>query len=203
VNPVAIRILLVEDDALFRGTLGDWLERAGFHVWRAPEGASALKLLREQVVDVVVTDLAMPEFGGLQLLDAICEEFPGLQVVFLTGQATLEVAIAALREGRAFDFVRKPLRDLSGFRQTIERAAHRTQDRRREVTRRVPEEVPLPERDLDILRLLGAGLENQAIAERLSLSEKTVRNRLSQLYDRVGVENRTQAVLLGRERGWI
>lgn len=200
---MTIRILLVEDDALFRGTLGDWLERAGYEVARAPEGATALTLLRERSFDVVVTDLAMPEFGGLQLLDAICEEFPGLQVVFLTGQATLDVAIVALREGRAFDFVRKPLRDLSGFRQTIEKAAHRTQDRRREAVRLVPQASPLAERDLDILRLLGAGLENQAIADRLSLSEKTVRNRLSQLYDRVGVENRTQAVLLGRERGWI
>jgi DNA-binding NarL/FixJ family response regulator len=200
---VTIRILLVEDDALFRGTLGDWLGRAGYAVTPAADGLAALKLLREQTFDVVVTDVAMPSFDGLQLLDVIVAELPALQVVFLTGQATLEIAVAALREGRAFDFVRKPLRDLSGFRQTIERAAIRTQDRRREQPRQATADAPLPERDIAILRLLGAGMENQAIAMRLGLSEKTVRNRLSQLYDRVGVENRTQAVVLGRERGWI
>ena len=200
---MTIRILLVEDDALFRGTLGDWLARAGYAVTPAPDGMAALKLLREQAFDVVVTDVAMPSFDGLQLLDVIVTELPALQVVFLTGQATLEIAVAALREGRAFDFVRKPLRDLSGFRQTIEKAAVRTQDRRREQARVATADAPLPERDIAILRLLGAGLENQAIAMRLGLSEKTVRNRLSQLYDRVGVENRTQAVVLGRERGWI
>jgi DNA-binding NarL/FixJ family response regulator len=193
------RLLLVEDDAEFRTNLSQWMTRVGYEVATASDGAEALQVLRRQAVDVVVTDLVMPRCSGLELLDAVAQAHPEVQVVFLTGQASLEAAIAALRQGRAFDFVLKPLRDHSAFRATVDRAARLARERAIELKRQadVPE---LPERDREILALLGRGLDNQAIAEHLSLSAQTVRNRLSALYDRLGVENRTQAVLWAQAR---
>jgi DNA-binding NarL/FixJ family response regulator len=196
------RVLLVEDDADFRANMGTWLGRAGYDVVLAEDGAAAVALLGGASFDVVVTDLCMPAMSGLELLGVVAERHPATQVVFLTGQATLDAAIAALREGRAFDFVLKPLRDLSAFRATIERAAARAREKA-PVARPTAADPLLPERDREILALVGLGLDNRAIAERLTLSERTVRNRLSALYDRLGVTNRTQAVLWGQERGLI
>lgn len=199
-----IRVLLVEDDADFRANLGRWLARAGFAVGEAADGGEALARLREAPYDVVVTDLCMPHCSGLELLDALDgERFCG-EVVFLTGQGSLETAVAALRGGRAFDYMLKPLRDLSGFRATLERAAARARTRADEA-RLQSDSGPalLPERDQEILLLVGQGLDNREIAARLGISERTVRNRLSMLYDRLGVANRTQAVLWGQARGLI
>lgn len=196
-------VLIVEDDTPFRTNLALWLQRAGYAVADAADLAPALQLLRSRPFDVVVTDLCLPGGSGLDLLAMVEAECPGLQVVFLTGQGTLEVAVAALREGRAFDFLLKPLRDLSAFRGTIERAAVRSAERRSCLKAHNVDPEGLTERDLALLGLLGQGLDNQTIAERLRLSEKTIRNRLSALYDRLDVANRTQAVLVSREQGWI
>jgi DNA-binding NarL/FixJ family response regulator len=199
-----IRVLLVEDDAEFRSNLGQWLARAGFAVSEAADGGEALARLREAPCDVVVTDLCMPRCSGIELLDALeGERFSG-EVVFLTGQGSLETAIAALRGGRAFDYMLKPLRDLSGFRATLERAAARARIRADEA-RRQGDTGPalLPERDHEILLLVGQGLDNREIGARLGISERTVRNRLSMLYERLGVANRTQAVLWGQARGLL
>lgn len=195
-------LLIVEDDLPFRTNLGLWLRRAGYDVAEADDVAPALRHLRAVPIDVVVTDLVLPGGSGLDVLGAVERERPGTQVVFLTGQPTLEVAIAALREGRAFDFLLKPLRDMSAFRGTLERAAARAADERARSRARTAPVDGLSERDLALLALLGQGLDNQSIAERLTLSEKTVRNRLSALYERLHVANRTQAVLLSQERGW-
>jgi DNA-binding NarL/FixJ family response regulator len=196
-------LLIVEDDTPFRTNLSLWLGRAGYTVADAEDLGPALTLLRSQPFDVVVTDLCLPGGSGLDLLAAVEAERPGVQVVFLTGQGSLEVAIAALREGRAFDFLLKPLTDLSAFRATLERAVARSAERRASLRVRTVPTDGLTERDLAILGLLGQGLDNQAIAERLMLSEKTIRNRLSALYERLNVANRTQAVLVSREHGWI
>lgn len=196
-------LLIVEDDTPFRTNLSLWLARAGYNVTDADDLCPAVQLLRQQPFDVVVTDLCLPGGSGLDLMAMVEAECPDVQVVFLTGQGTMEVAIAALREGRAFDFLLKPLRDLSAFRATIERAATRSAEKRLERRVSLVPAAGLSERDLALLGLLGQGLDNQAIADRLKLSEKTIRNRLSDLYARLQVANRTQAVVVSREHGWI
>lgn len=197
------RLLLVEDDAAFRSNLAAWLSRAGYEVAVAEDGARAAAALRQRPVEVVITDLCMPGASGLELLAVVAEEHPATQVIFLTGQPTLEAAIAALREGRAFDFVLKPLRDLSAFRAIVERAAARARELGRQPRPETADGVELAPRDREILALLGHGLDNRAIAEQLGLSERTIRNRLSALYEHLGVASRTQAVLWGQANGLV
>lgn len=123
-------VLIADDDDDFRLTVRDWLRLRGFAVWEARDGLEALAHLDERPFDVVLTDLMMPRCDGLQLLAAIRERDPSLAVVFLTGQATLEVAIEALREGRSFDFLQKPMRDLRTVEKVIRRALeHRARQR--------------------------------------------------------------------------
>lgn len=103
------RLLLVDDDATVRALLGQQLEMAGFSVTAASDGATALALLGddEAAVDIVVTDLSMPEMSGLELIRAIRARFPKLPAVLATGYAT-DHAIEQ-EDGLAFTLLRKPV----------------------------------------------------------------------------------------------
>lgn len=120
------RILIVEDDADFRATLCDWLACSGYAVSEAANGLEALTMAQTASFAVVVTDLRMPAMDGLELLERLKAIAPEVPVIFLTGQATLKDAVEALRHGRGFDFLEKPLSDLSQLDAVITRALHKT-----------------------------------------------------------------------------
>jgi len=122
-------LLLAEDEQDLRLSLRDFLEMKGYEVLEARDGLEALELSHRHAVDVVLTDLKMPKLDGLGLLKALKERDPGLQVIFLTGQATVTDAIEALREGRSFDFLLKPIGDLRRLDRVIRRAYERRLER--------------------------------------------------------------------------
>ena len=114
--------MVVEDDEDLRLTLSEWLEMKGYAVWSAEDGLEAMGLAARQTFDVVVTDLKMPNCDGLQLLSILKARDPDVQVIFLTGEASMNDAIEALREGRSFDFLQKPLHDFQRLENVISRA---------------------------------------------------------------------------------
>ena len=100
-------ILVVDDEPSMRTALGEVLTRTGHPVVVARDGHEALALLEQQAVWLVLTDLRMPRLGGLDLLREVKRRWPGTLVVLITGYATLESAIDALRGG-ASDYLLKP-----------------------------------------------------------------------------------------------
>lgn len=116
------KILVAEDEAELRLTLCEWLTRRGFAVTGASDGLEALEMASREHFDVVLTDLRMPRCDGLTLLSNLKARDPHVAVVFLSGQATLSDAIEALREGRSFDFLQKPVHDLRRVSDVVERA---------------------------------------------------------------------------------
>lgn len=104
----AIHILLVDDEERFALNLARLLKARGFIVFTAFDGQGALALLSsEKKVAVVVLDVRMPGMDGIDTLQHIKERYPDIEVIMLTGQATLEDGIQALRRG-AFDYLQKP-----------------------------------------------------------------------------------------------
>ncbi|MED5374110.1 MAG: sigma-54 dependent transcriptional regulator [Myxococcota bacterium] len=103
------RILVVDDEEANRVTLERILRREGWEVLQAPEGRSALELLRSEGADAVVSDLKMPGMSGLELLRATREVAPEVQFVLMTAYGTVETAVEAMKDG-AYDFVTKPLK---------------------------------------------------------------------------------------------
>lgn len=101
-------ILIIDDEDGIRKVLGDILEDEGFSVLRAPDGPQALRLLTAEVVDLVFLDVWMPGMGGLDVLRSIKEGFPEVPVVMISGHASIDVAVKAVKSG-AWDFVEKPL----------------------------------------------------------------------------------------------
>jgi diguanylate cyclase (GGDEF)-like protein len=103
------RILVVDDDRLIREMTRDALAEEGFRVAVAASGSEALTTLTQDgPFDVVVTDLSMPEMDGLELIEKIKREQPRTDVIVLTGHASLETALQAMRLGAA-DYLRKPV----------------------------------------------------------------------------------------------
>lgn len=104
----AIRVLLVDDEAEFLETLVKRLKKRRVDVQGVRSGEEALEFIRTQPVDVVVLDVKMPGMDGIQTLKAIKSMNPLVEVIMLTGHASVEVAIQGMELG-AFDYLMKPM----------------------------------------------------------------------------------------------
>jgi len=102
-----MKILLVEDEKTIAITLGDDLTGAGHAVVHTPDGKEAMQLLKEQSFDCVITDVRLPGADGLQVLKAAKAARPETEVLMMTGYATIEQAVEAMRAG-ADDYIQKP-----------------------------------------------------------------------------------------------
>ncbi len=102
------RILIAEDEQILRQTLAKLLETEGYEVLQAADGRAAYELVVEQSVDLVISDLRMPELDGLQLLSRLVQLAPELPVIMVTAYGTVDNAVAAMRKG-AWDYLLKPV----------------------------------------------------------------------------------------------
>ncbi len=102
------RILIADDDEAARAGLADLLSAWGYQVEEAVDGKDALERAPAFGPSVVIADLVMPGLDGLGLLKPLAEVCPNTAVILLTGHATVETAVAAMREG-AYDYLTKPV----------------------------------------------------------------------------------------------
>jgi len=116
-----IELLLVDDETDFRESAAQYFRRRGHHVTAVPTGSAALQSLRQRQFDVAVIDVHMPEMDGVELLKRLRVEGDHLQVVMLTGGATVDTAVASMKAG-AVDYVSKPIR-LADLEAIIRKAA--------------------------------------------------------------------------------
>ena len=101
-------VLLVDDEAEFLETLVKRIRKRNVNVHGAKSGEEALSFLKEQAVDVVVLDVRMPGLDGIETLRKLKKDHPLIEVIMLTGHASLEVAIEGMELG-AFDYLMKPI----------------------------------------------------------------------------------------------
>jgi len=104
---MAASVLVIDDEQLMRDFVKETLSRAGYNVAVASDGVTGIEMLEKQPVDLVVTDLKMPQMDGLEVLRRIKTRFPGVNVVVMTAYATVETAVSALKAG-AIDYIMKP-----------------------------------------------------------------------------------------------
>ena len=102
-----VRILIIDDEKVIREGVGRALSKRGYEIAKAEDGNRGLELLKEQEFHIVLTDLMMPGIDGFAVLDWIVENQPHVQVIVITGFATVSKAVTAMKQG-AFDFVGKP-----------------------------------------------------------------------------------------------
>ena len=102
-----IRLLLVDDEEDFRATLANRLRKREFEVTQAESGSRALEALKTRAIDVAVVDVKMPGMDGLETLREIKRVAPHIEVIMLTGHASVESGVEGMRLG-AFDYIMKP-----------------------------------------------------------------------------------------------
>ncbi len=134
-----IRALIVDNDAAHAETMADSLSRVGYECTVATTGAEGAGLLEKGAFEIVITDLKMPDVGGLEIL-AICnEKLPDAEVILVTGHGTVQSAVEAMQQG-AFNYLLKPL-DLKQLRAVVDNASRNQHLRRAnaELNRRLDE----------------------------------------------------------------
>ncbi|MGD8387685.1 MAG: response regulator [Desulfobacteraceae bacterium] len=109
VPPLKLNILAVDDDRRMRSVLKSLLAEEGHEVATSSDGLEAIAQCRETAFDLVITDLMMPGASGIEVLKACRQSYPDTLVVLITGFASLETAIEAIREG-AYDYITKPFK---------------------------------------------------------------------------------------------
>jgi two-component system NarL family response regulator len=211
-----IRLLIAEDETIVRMALAQLLatEADIEVVGQAADGEKAVDLARRMKPGVVLTDLSMPRLDGIAAIRQIREEMPECAIVVLTIHHDDDHLFAAIKAG-ASGYVLKD----APPEQTVEaiRAAARGEGfigpslvgrvleefarvaRLRAASKEVFAE--LTRREMEILELLGKGLRNKNIADRLFLSEKTVKNHISSIFVKLQVNDRTQAALIASKHG--
>lgn len=107
VSKSQISVLVVDDDRLIRASMAKQLEASGYQATCASSAPEALVTLARIDVDIVLSDLRMPEMGGLEFLSEIKQRFPSVEVILMTAYASVETAVTALQQG-AYDYLTKP-----------------------------------------------------------------------------------------------
>jgi putative nucleotidyltransferase with HDIG domain len=147
-------ILVVDDEHVIRDILADFLTMEGFSVRTASDGAAALIELSRARYDLVLSDLKMPNMGGIELLQAIAQHHPNLVTIIMTGFGTVETAIDAMKRG-AYDYIMKPFK--------MEEVVH--------TVRRGLERKKLAAENIRLKEALSLYKVSEAIAASLSLDE--------------------------------
>jgi DNA-binding NarL/FixJ family response regulator len=204
------RVVIADDHPLFREGLRALLDGIGVDVvGEAADGAEALAAVREHRPDVIFMDLRMPVLSGVEATRRISTEWPDTAVLVLTmseDAASLQAALGAGARGYLLkestkDDVRRALEAVTrGDLVVGARAATQVRTALHAAGRSTP--FPqLSEREHEVLELLARGLSNAAIAQRLFLAEKTVRNRISAVLAKLDVESRSAAIARARDAG--
>lgn len=211
-----IRVVLADDHVLFRQALRHLLEMESDIrvVAEADDGSAAIELVTRHLPDVVVLDLSMPAVDGITAAGALREKYPHLGILMLTMFAEDAQVIRAIRAGadgyllknsestRVVEAIRAVARGESTIDPELASKVMNEFRRMSDVDTSL-NVSGLTDREVSLLQLVAGGLSNKEIAEELGLAESTVKNRLSILFQKLDVKDRTQAAIYAMTHGLV
>lgn len=216
-----IKVLLADDHVVVRAGTRQLIER---HpdisvVGEASNGQEAVQLTANLLPDVVVMDVRMPGMGGIEATRRIKEEYPQVAVLVLTAHDDDEYVFALLQAGAngyllktaEADELVKAIRTVMSGQLALTPAVAGKVVSQFTSGKTLPDLVSniehnyggLTEREMDILRLVGKGLTNKEIGRNLYISDRTVQAHLSNIFSKLDVSSRTEAVMHAVRQGWI
>jgi len=208
-----VTVLIVDDHAVVRRGIRALLEAEGdfLVVGEASSGAQAVLLAADLAPDVVLMDLVMPEFDGVEATRLLKQRSPRSQVIVLTSYHEDEQIFPAIRAG-ALSYLLKGV-GLDELTEAVRKAARGEATLHPHVAARLVQELhgasqetaslyqSLSEREREVLRLIAEGLSNAQIAEKLVISERTVKSHVNNILSKLHVVDRTQAAIFAWRSG--
>ncbi len=210
-----IEIFLVDDHAIVREGLRAVISHEPdlSIVGEASDGEEAITLTRRLKPDVILMDLLMPKKGGIDAIREILEENPQQKILVLTSFAEVDRILPAIRSG-ALGYIIKnssPNELMKAIRDVANGAVYMQPEIARQLfhglsINQEPQKQPLDElsaREIEILKLVAAGMTNEEIGVRLSISSRTVGVHVTHILEKLGINNRTQAALFALRNGLV
>lgn len=220
-KPEPIKVAVVDDHPVVRAGIRAILAAAGgiSVVAEGSSGQDALRLASEAQPDVLLLDVNLPDVDGLEVTRRLRSRGDLTAIVILTVHDDSQTVFGLLEAGATGYLLKDeaPDRLAAAIRaaasgetwlspavagQVVRRAVGNAPGRGAQADRFEPPASPLTPRELEVLQLLAQGLDNEAIAQRLVLTRRTVQNHISTIYDKLGVTSRTEALLYAVGHGW-
>lgn len=199
-----MKILLAEDQSMLRDALSQLLQLQPdvTSVSQVADGREAVELLKTNPVDVAILDVEMPYQTGLDVLEWVKEHQPAVKVIIVTTfkrPGYFERAVKA--DVDAYVLKERSIADLMKTIHTVLAGQKEYSPELMEVL--MTHKNPLSHQELLVLEAAATGLSNKEIAEKLYLSNGTIRNYMSTILTKLAADNRTEAVRIAQEQGWI
>jgi len=205
-NKPPIRVFSVDDHPLLREGIAALVNNQSDMklIAQASTGAEAIQLFKQQSPDVTLLDLRLPDMSGIDVLIAIRSEFPEARVIMLTTfEGDVEIQRALQAGARGYLLKNMPPSELLDVIRQVHAGKKRIPP---EIASQLLEHMSdegLTEREIEVLREVADGNRNRDIAEKLFISEETVKVHLKHIMEKLGAADRTQAVAIGLRRGII
>jgi DNA-binding NarL/FixJ family response regulator len=211
---MTIRLMLADDHRMLREGLSRSMKEQGFDiVGEAGDGAEAVAMALRLRPDVILMDVTMPEMDGVEACRAVRAELPGTQVVMLTMHADQEVLASAIRAGASGYLVKDCSTEeiaaavrMAASGETAlspQLAASMLNEVRKWDKAAAEEERIVTKREEEVLQLIADGCSTPEVAAKLYISQKTVKNHLASIYQKLDARDRTQAVLAAVRMGIV
>jgi two-component system, NarL family, response regulator DevR len=211
-----IRLLIIDDHEMVREGLKAMLsaEPDFAIVGDVANADQAFAFIERQRPDIILLDVRLPGTSGIEVCRTVTERYPEIAVIFLTtftDESLVEQCIKAGARGfivkdiERFD-LKRSIRAVARGEAAIDTKAAvavLAQLRRSPQDKNEPVQEPLSSQQIVILRLVAQGLSSREIATRLYLSENTVKGYVQEILHRLGVKNRTEAVMVAVKQGWL
>jgi len=208
-----VKVLIADDHTLMRQGLSQLCEQlGGFRVVaEAVNGSQAVELALTARPDVILMDIVMPDVGGVEAIRRIMRETPAARIIALTMYRQEQYMLDAIRAGaRGYLLKTVDAAELIAAIRAVHRGdylidpviAARVMSELHLAVPGLPQVERLAESEMAVLRLVALGVENKDIARKLNFSVFTVSNRLRIIYQKLSVNNRTQAALYALRQGW-
>ena len=199
-----MRLLVAEDQSMLRDALCQLLllQEDVEEVLQAGDGQEAIRLLETHPVDIAILDIEMPIKTGLEVLEWAKSQRPQLKVVIVTTFKRPGYFERALKAGvDAYVLKERRITDLMGTLHTVLAGQKEYSPELMEGILTHPN--PLSSQEQAVLKEVARGASNQEIADRLFLSNGTIRNYMSAILTKLNAENRTEAAKIAQEKGWL
>jgi two-component system, NarL family, response regulator len=202
--PDRIRILIVDDHPLLREGIVSLVEKQAdmLIVAEASNGNEALQLFRQHIPDITLMDLRLPGIDGLDAMTSIVAEFPDAKVIVLTTFSGDTQILRALKAGARGYLLKELLRkELLDAIRTVQAGRKRIPPEIAALLAEHASDTTLTRREIEVLQLVACGNPNKLVADKLSVTEDTIKMHVKSILSKLGANDRTHAVTIAVKRG--